>query len=655
MKYDYPACKTVDVTEDWFGTALPDPYAWLKDAKSPETLDFVARENAFTDAWFDKERVQAKIRQLKEERLPELYYSLTRFKDGYLAAKRREGKPYIQIVDKELKPVADFPKIPALEGYDVFSVSPNPADEDILCVQCQKFGAARPSVAVCRNESWELVSRMDGIFSYCWSKQDGCLYYSSTADDAGKQESVTSVYRFNPASGEITLIYEEPEYAIFGMVSASEDGAFVLAQVCKDYCLAKWVAIDTADDQVRTLTETDVEWEYMDTVDGLHYFITLSEAANGAVIAVDADGKRTMVLPESERILESGFACGGRLFAFAKQDVSSRLIDIRTGAEVALPSCMGALSYVGRGHGQVFLHFESFVDAPQLLSFDGQSMKTVLRASERSHPEILAEQHFAPSADGTPVPYYLVRRRDAKADGTAPALMYGYGGYNGGMPPWYQEMVTNVSIPVWVERGGIYVHCNLRGGNEYGPRWHEAGMRMQKRHCYEDFIGIAEQVIRDGWTAAGRIGITGCSNGGLLMSALVTMRPDLWGCVIDSVPHTDMIHFAEDDRGPMYVTEYGNPRESKEMFEYLLSYSPYHNVKEIAYPPVYVQTGERDNNVPPYHGKKFAARMQASNQSENPILLRVLAEGSHDRGSGEVFWRTIAEMQVFLEMALCKG
>lgn len=653
MKYEYPACKTVDVTEDWFGTKLPDPYAWLKQAGDPEVLDFVARENAFTDAWFDTEKVQAKAAQLKAEKLPELYYSLTRFKDGYLAVERREGKPYIRIVDEKLEPVADFPKIPALSGYDVFGVSPDPANEDVLAIQCQRFGAARPSVVVCRNESWEILGSMDGIFSYCWSKKDGRLYYSSTEDNAGTQESVTRVYRFDPESCESTLVYEEPDYAIFGMLSDSEDGAFVLAKVCRDYCLAKWIAIDVADGHTEILTKAYVEWEYLDTVEGRHYFITLSEAARGAAIAVDASGEQSVVLPESERILEGGFSCGGELFVFAKQDVSSRLVHVKTGNEVALPSDMGALAYVGRGREQVFLKFESFVDAPQLLSFDGKELRAVLRTSEKTYPDVLVEQHFAPSTvDKTPIPYYLVRRRDAKADGTAAALMYGYGGYNGGMPPWHQEMVSGVSIPKWVEQGGVYVHCNLRGGNEYGPAWHEGGMRLTKRHCYEDFIGIAEQVIRDGWTSAGRIGISGCSNGGLLMSALVTMRPDLWGCVIDSVPHTDMIHFAEDDRGPMYVTEYGNPRESKEMFEYLLSYSPYHNVKKASYPPVYVQTGERDNNVPPYHGKKFAARMQAENQSGNPILLRVLAEGSHDRGSGEVFWRTLAEMQVFLEEAL---
>lgn len=139
------------------------------------------------------------------------------------------------------------------------------------------------------------------------------------------------------------------------------------------------------------------------------------------------------------------------------------------------------------------------------------------------------------------------------------------------------------------------------------------------------------------------------------MSALVTMRPDLWGCVIDSVPHTDMIHFAEDDRGPMYITEYGNPRESREMFEYLLSYSPYHNVRNMPYPPTYIQTGEKDNNVPPYHGKKLAARMQEMTTGGAPVLLRVLADGSHDRGKGEDYWRTISEMQLFLRIHLMSG
>lgn len=387
--------------------------------------------------------------------------------------------------------------------------------------------------------------------------------------------------------------------------------------------------------------------------EGYHYFVTVSEAPRGAVIRVDGSGRRETVLPESGRILDGGFRAGGTRFVFASSDVSGRLLNTDTGREIPLPSDFGAVSLLGRDGESVFLRFESFLDPPQILRFDGKTMTKAASVSDESFPELTVEQRFAPSAvDGEKIPYYLVRRKDARPDGSAPALMYAYGGYDISMPPWYREMVTQITVSDWVKKGGVYIHCNLRGGSEYGPRWHEAGMGLQKRRCFEDFIGIAQQVIADGWTSAGRIGITGCSNGGLLMSTLVTQRPDLWGCVIDSVPHTDMIHFAGDDRGPMYITEYGNPRESREMFRYLLSYSPYHNVKKTAYPPIYIQTGEMDNNVPPYHGKKFAARLQAENQSENPVLLRVLARGSHDRGQGEAFWKTIAEMQLFLEHAL---
>ena len=658
MKYEYPVCKTVDTVEDWFGTKLEDPHSWLRQAQDPEVLDFVARENAFTDAYFDAEKKAAKIAQLKEEKLPDLYGSLTPWKDGYLAILRKEGKVLVQILDEKLQYQGDFPEINGLEGYDVFGVNPCPTDHGILGVFCQKFGAARPSVAVCREDGWKVQHLMNGLFSFCWSKADGCLYYSSTESNWKTGESITRMFRYDPVKDEEVMLYEDPEYAIFGMVDASEDGKWILGQVCRDYSVGKWIAMEAGTGKVIKLTDEMVEWNYIDSVGDSHYFVTLSEALNGAVIRVNYPEEARIVVPESDRILDGGFACGGKLYVLAKQDVSSRLLELDVAEdqesvavkEVQLPSPMGSLMPMGHSKNGMFLQFESFVDAPQILAFDGKEMVTMFTSREGGHPDVVVEQHFAPSTgDGKKIPYYLVRRKDQKADGKAAALMYGYGGYNSGMQPWYSERITQTQIPRFVEQGGVYIHCNLRGGNEYGPSWHEDGMGMTKRHCYEDFIGIALDVIAAGWTSPGRITISGASNGGLLMSTLVTMRPDLWGCVIDSVPHTDMIHFSEDDRGPMYVTEYGNPRDSKEMFEYLLSYSPYHNVREVEYPATYIQTGERDNNVPPYHGKKFAAKMQAMNQSDAPILLRVLAEGSHDRGKGEKFWETIAEMRLFME------
>ncbi len=654
MKYQYPVCKTVDTVENWFGRELADPYSWLRNAKDPEVLDFVARENAFTDAFFPADELQEMMDLLKSRRLKDLPSSITPWRDGYLGTLMNEGNYLLSTLDSQLNVTGQLPKVEELGNVMLFRAEPCPKDDDIMGMMIQYPGAARPSLAVCRMSTGKVLTVINSLFSFCWSAGDGCVYYSSTESDPVTQKSHSVFYRFDPQTEEQSVVYEDDSYCIFGQVNASQDGSYVLATVCQDYSLARWVAINTATGKTEVLAGEVVDWTYLDSVDGKHYFITLSEAANGAVIAVSG-GERVTVLPESNRILNSGFSVGGELFVLAMEDVSSRLIRVSDGSDVTLPSAYGAVGVTGKAKNGVFLRFESFAIAPRIMIFDGKTMETVMAACDAEHPDLVVEQGFAPSTeDGTKVPYYIVRHKNMAKDGKAPTLIYAYGGYNNSVMPQYAERVSGTNIASWVEEGGIYVQCNLRGGSEYGPRWHEGGMMMNKRHCYEDFIGVAEEIIRQGWTCPEKLAISGCSNGGLLMSALVTLRPDLWGCVLDSVPHTDMIHFAEDDRGPMYITEYGNPRESKEMFEYLLSYSPYHNVKQVNYPPVYVQTGELDNNVPPYHGKKFAARMQAENQSENPILLRVLAEGSHDRGKGEFYWRTIAEMQLFMKYALKK-
>ena len=651
-KYQYPACRTADTVENWFGRELPDPYSWLRDRKDPEVLDFVARENTYTDAFFPADELNDMIAQLKAQALPGLPGSITPWGDQYLSTVMKEGNYHQKILDKNLQQVGDLVKPDTLGDVLIFQAQACPWDKDILAMMIQYPGAARPSLAVCRYSTGEVLTIIHSLFSYCWSSGNGCLYYSSTQSNAETQESHSVFFRYDPATGLESVVYEDNSFSIFGQVSASRDGKFVMAEVCQDYAFARWVAISTDTGAATVLTDSLVEWRYMDSVEGKHYFITLSEAASGAVIEVSPEC-RNVVLPESKMILSEGFSVGGQLYVLAMEDVSTRLIRVSDGSIVPLPSPYGALGINGKSADGLFMAFESFVDAPRILHFDGESFTQVLTSSDETYPELTVEQGFAPSSeDGALVPYYIVRRADAQMNGCNPTFIHAYGGYNVNLTPQFAERISGLHIANWARSGGIYVQCNLRGGGEYGPKWHEDGMMMNKRHCYEDFIGVAEEVIRLGWTCPEKLAICGCSNGGLLMSALVTMRPDLWGCVLDSVPHTDMIHFVEDDRGPMYITEYGNPRESKEMFEYLLSYSPYHNVKEVAYPPVYIQTGELDNNVPPYHGKKFAARMQALNQSDNPILLRVLAEGSHDRGRGDAYWQTIAEMQLFLKYVL---
>ena len=653
MKPQYPVCRTVDKVEDWFGHSLADPYAWLKDAKDPEVLDFVARENACTDAFFPSDALERKIAELKAGELPKLPSRISPWGEKFLASMEESGDYRICVLDGGLREAGTFTAPPALDGLLQFEATACPKCGDIVAVMAMKPGAPRLTIEVCRLSDQTVLHEADMVFSGTWSKVDGCLYYSKTDADSEAQTSVTTLYRYDPIAQEETVAHRDERCAIFGQESVSHDGAWLLAALCCDYSKARWVAVDCRTQKAYPLNEEPAEWVYLDSLDGAHYFISMDGASHGKVIKVGADGTVADVLPESDkRILESGFSAGGEIFLICREDVSAHLYAL-SGREIPLPAAYGDLASVGRGEGQEFLKFESFTTPPAIYAFSGEGLAPVCRSAEDTHPDVVVEQFFAPSTgDQTPIPYYLVRRRDHTPTGSHRVLMYGYGGYNINMPPSYLEMVSQLPIARFVEGGGIFVQCGLRGGNEYGSAWHEAGMGMAKRHCYEDFIGIAEALIRDGWTQKGRIGIVGCSNGGLLMSALVTMRPDLWGCVLDSVPHTDMIHFAEDDRGPMYITEYGNPRESEEMFSYLLSYSPYHNIRNVPYPPTYIQTGELDNNVPPYHGKKFAARMQASTTGDAPILLRVLAEGSHDRGKGEAFYRTIAEMHLFLQMAL---
>lgn len=654
-RYQYPKSFKQDITENWFGTELADPYQWLKDARSPETLEYVKQQNAFTDEYFSHLPVEEKIKQLKQEIQPELPAMISPWKDGFIGTCINEGDYEVWILDGKLQKKEQFLKPEALEKLELFMVDPDPCDPEMLAMMMQYPGAPRPTIVVYSLKQQKVLKEIDMSFSFCWSKSDGCLYYSTTQADAEKQTSHSQFLRFHPQTGEETIVYEDDSYAIFGQVFSSGDGRYIQMMICQDYAMAAWACLNVQTGQVWKLTELPKEWTYIDSLEDKHYFVSMTGHPYGAVICADEQGETVLFSGSREMILEQGFSAGEKLFVLAKHDVSSRLLDAKTGLEIGIPSPFAALGLAGRYDGGVFLKYDTFLCDPMLLSFDGQEFREIIKPGKPADPEMVVEQHFAPSTgDGTLIPYYLVYKKGTERNGSNPALMYAYGGYNISMPPWSREMVTEMSIPGWVAAGGIYVHLNIRGGNEYGPAWHEDGMGMNKRHCYEDFIGIAEELIAQGWTGKGRIGISGCSNGGLLMSALVTMRPDLWGCVIDSVPHTDMIHFAEDDRGPMYITEYGNPRESREMFEYLLSYSPYHNVRETDYPPTYIQTGEQDNNVPPYHGKKLATRMQELNTSDHPVLLRVLAEGSHDRGKGEVFWRTIAEMQLFLETHLQK-
>lgn len=659
MVMNYPKFPKTDFTEDYFGIPLADPYRGLQNAKDPKVLQWVKEENQFTDNWFDQKELAEKIEELKSQKRKPLYQSICSWGDGFAAAKQVDGNFQLVRLNASMEQEQLLVQRGTIENFTPFQLLVCPSDQNKVMVYGLYDGEARPSALVVDWESKTVLATLKNTFGVVWSKNKAIAYYADTVSDTKAQTCRSRVMACNAVTGEEACVFEDTQNSIIGSVHVAADKQHLMLEMWDDYCHSRFYAMEEATGRVEEVTQSiGVQLTYLDSLDGFHFFISKEGSSFGKVIQIPYGktlAEAETLREETTQVLDGGFVLNGKLYLTMMDNVSTKIVCLEKDGEreVPLPQKIGTAFLCGKGEGKVFFTYESFAYMPVLLSFDGGEMAVVQRSSQEEYPDVVVEQRFAPSVeDKEPIPYFIVHRKDAKADGKTPTWIYAYGGYNSAMHPWATDKVGGLNIARWVQQGGIYVLATLRGGSEYGTRWHEQGMLMNKKNCYSDFIGVAQQLIADGWTNREKLVICGCSNGGLLMSALVTMRPDLFRCVLDSVPHTDMIHFAEDDRGPMYITEYGNPKESKEMFQYLLSYSPYHNVRQEQYPWVYIQTGECDNNVPPYHGKKFAARMQELNQSPNPILLRVLEKGSHDRGSGEVYWQTIAEMQLFVKKAL---
>lgn len=659
MAYHYPKFEKSDFSEEFFGHILPDPYHGLKQALDPKVLDWVRQENEFTDRWFDQKELADKIAELKSQKRRPLYTQIGMWNGKLTATKPQDGNFKLVRLDQQMQNEELLFERDTVPNYTASSLRACPSDQNLLMVHGLYDGDPRQNILLIDSKEKKILSTIRDTFGASWSKNRATVYYVDTLSDSQMQTCRSRVCAYDVYTDTLRVLMEDRGNAILGSVSVSSDKKHLLAEMMDDYSHFRYFAIEEESGSICDLSQgKGMQVEYIDTIDDCHYFISKEASALGELLVVEKGQtlqQAKVVRAEKTEVLDGGFVLNGKLYLTMMDNVSAKMVHIEKNGEteIPLPTRFGTLALSGRTEDAVYFTFESFAFPPVLLRFDGEKMEIAMRSSDESYPDVVVEQLFAPSeSDGKMIPYFMVRRKNIKPDGQTPTWIYGYGGYNIPALPWATDKVGGLDIARWAMQGGIYVMATLRGGSEYGTDWHEEGMMFHKKNCYGDFFGVTQKLIDDGWTNPKKIVICGCSNGGLLVSTLVTMRPELFGCVIDSVPHTDMIHFTEDARGPMYITEYGNPRESKEMFEYILSYSPYHNVKQTSYPSIYIQTGECDNNVPPYHGKKFAARMQECNQSENPVLLRVLAKGSHDRGSGEAYWQTIAEAQLFVKKAL---
>lgn len=663
---NYPQWKKSNWSETRFGVTMTDEYIGLEQPKDPEVLKWVAEENTLTDQFFSTLPGYAeKKEQLQARPFYASYSALTETDEGYWATRaNKDGTRTLVVLDQNFKEIreVDLSLIP--DTITVFTANPSFADPNLIYYTGLEDGAGRPCVLVVDQKANKLIRKLDGIFYSLWDKTGRRILYSDADADPEKGLNVNHVRCYDCDKDEIQTCFDYHENAVLVRLASSADGETVIAEVMENY--ADTVIFVQQDNGEFVSVSQDLKgaFTYVDTLGDELIFLTQSEAPMGRLIAVKqgqtlAEG-RTFVA-ECAMKLEDAIRHGDQLVLFYLDNAASliRIVD-KSGAfcsDLPLPSPWGACTLamqnarVIRKTESLILEFESFVHSPMLLKLTGDQLEVLYQPNPQSADAIEVRQIFTEAADGERIPAFVVMPKGLQKTGKTPTLMYGYGGYNNAILPSYNNPFVDLDIVDWVSQGRIYVSINLRGGSEYGTRWHEGGSLANKKNCFTDFIATAERIQQEGWTCPAKTAICGGSNGGLLMCALLTMRPDLWGCVIASVPHTDMIRFRNDDRGPMYITEYGDPMDPN-LFPLMLSYSPYHNIQPIAYPATYIQTGECDNNVPPYHGKKMAAKLQENNQSEHPVLLRVLALGSHDRGKGEAHLKTIAEMQSYIEWAL---
>jgi prolyl oligopeptidase len=665
------------VVDDYHGTRVADPYRWLEETKSAQSVAWLDAERAVTAKYFAGLPARERLR--------------TRF--GALADARQTGVPWReggrllflensgnqpQSVLYEIERNSSEPKV----LFDPNRISPDGStaigdfvmapDGKMLAYSVSVGGADVASIRVRNLESGaDLEDDIVGL-NACWTRDSRGFFYAQSfkldAADAGSARAGVRAYYhvLGQAQTADRMVNEWDERARWVYFMTSEDGRYALA-VAEEGTVSEVFSIDLGDPahpdpgamSARVLRglngfHTGVEW-VKDTL----YLRTLAAAPRGRIVSVDLrdpDATPRAVVPESADVITDAVITGDRLVVNYLSDVHSRVrlftLDGKPAGEVPLPA-LGTVGWPLGGRPstpELFFSFDSFLVPASIYSCDVRTQKvSVFRSAPAPFDATRFEtkQVFYPSKDGTRVPMFITAPKGIAMDGTHPVFLTAYGGYGATMEAHYSP-----DIPLWLEAGGIYVLANIRGGGEYGAAWHEAGMLEKKQNSFDDFIAAAEFLIQERYTSRGKIAIFGHSNGGLLIGAVLVQRPDLFGAVVANAGHYDMLRYHKFTAGAGWVTEYGSS-DNEADFKYLYAYSPLQNVKPgTCYPPTLLLAADHDDRVVPAHAYKFAAALQAAQSCDAPILLRVAQNASHGYASRQEMIAEHADMWAFVARQL---
>lgn len=656
VKMQYPVTDKSDHVDTIHGVAVPDPYRWLEDDTLGATAQWVEAQNQVTYDFLDKiewrDNVKSRLEELVNyERFSapfregdyEYFYKNTGLQNHSVLYRKPKGK-------KDAEP----------ELY----IDPNSFSKDATIglsgISFTQDGTLSAHQITEGGSDWRKVIVMDALkkavtedtlinvkFSgLSWLRNEG-FYYSSydNPKDGSQLSGKTQQHKLyyhklgTPQSGDVLVFGgpAQPNRYIGGYVT--EDNNYLIISAAENTSGNQLYVKDLKNPQrplIQISSDYFTEINYVDNEGSRFLLSTNIGAPNYKVIAVDlskpAKENWTDVIPETKNVLSAGSG-GGKLFAQylidAKSAVKQYDFNGKLERDIELPGIGSVGGFGARKDDKDFYYtFTSFTNPATIYHYDiatGKSTMYIQPKVDFNPDEYETKQIFYTSKDGTKVPMFIVHKKGLQLNGKNPTMLYAYGGFNVSLTPAFSAMRV-----AWLEQGGVYAQPNLRGGGEYGETWHEAGTKLKKQNVFDDFIAAAEYLIKEGYTSSDYLAISGGSNGGLLVGATMTQRPDLAKVALPAVGVMDMLRYHTFTAGAGWSADYGTAEDSKEMFDYLKKYSPVHALKDgVSYPATLITTADHDDRVVPAHSFKFAARLQEAHAGEAPVLIRIQTKAGH--------------------------
>lgn len=664
----YPDTKKVDTVDTYFGTEVPDPYRWLENDDSKETAQWVQAQNKVTFSYLEDIPFRNEIKETVKKLIDYQKVSAPKKYGDYYYYYKNEGlqDQSVYYRTKDL----------SIDSEEVF-LNPNEFSEDGTVSMAGTFfsrdgsmmtylisdgGSDWRKAITLNTETKEMVGdtltdlKFTGI---AWKGTDGFYYSSYERPKDGKALTAANTnqkvyyHEIGTSQSEDRVVFGNEIQRRGASASLTEDERFLV--------ISPWQGTSGNELYIKDLKDAQSSFKkVIDNFDNNHQVIhsegdrlliyTNLDAPNYRIVETTInnptpDNWENVVL-ESDQVLNSASTAGGYLFLNYLEDAKSAVKQATLEGEhlrdIELPMIGSARGFSAQSdQEELFYTFTSFTYPSTVFRYDIESGKSeMFKQPEVSfNPDnYTTKQVFYESKDGTKIPMFIVHRKGIERNGNHPTLLYGYGGFNVSLTPSF-----NTKQISWLELGGVYAVANLRGGGEYGESWHKQGIKMKKQNVFDDFIMAGEYLIEEGYTKSDKLAINGGSNGGLLVGAAMTQRPNLAGVAIPQVGVMDMLRYHKFTIGAAWASDYGRADESKEMFEYLYNYSPYHNLEpNTDYPATMVTTADHDDRVVPAHSFKFTSRLQEYQSGEDPVLIRIETRAGH--GAGTPTSKTIEQL-----------